>query len=269
MLCQGFALRTDQGFLIDVRAEMAAKLVGHLNRYKLRAKVTVEQSDDYSVWALLGSASDHSPSGSVFEDPRLGGLLGHRLITAKGEQPAGVPVADSELYELCRLAVGLAEHPDDTPAGSALPLESNLELLNGISWRKGCYMGQELTSRTFHTGKTRKRLLPVLCGPPGGGVPASTQIPLLLPVAQMLRVDATLADVTIRGTAPAAGSQIVLKETGKKVGVMRSSMHNLGLAQLRLQQALKPGAELIVEDDGTEIRVCPASWLDQTLQDAA
>jgi folate-binding Fe-S cluster repair protein YgfZ len=39
MLCQGFALKTNQGFLIDVRAEMAPKLAGHLNRYKLRAKV--------------------------------------------------------------------------------------------------------------------------------------------------------------------------------------------------------------------------------------
>ena len=51
------------------------------------------------------------------------------------------------------------------PAGEALPLEGNIELLHGVSFKKGCYLGQELTARTHFRGVVRKRLVPVLAAP--------------------------------------------------------------------------------------------------------
>lgn len=65
-------------------------------------------------------------------------------------------------YIRLRYILGLGEGSTDHLTGAAFPLESNGDYLHGISFFKGCYVGQELTARTFHTGVTRKRLMPVV-----------------------------------------------------------------------------------------------------------
>jgi folate-binding protein YgfZ len=69
-----------------------------------------------------------------------------------------------ECYNIHRTLLGIPEGPEDYISGQSLPLESNLDYLNGgkylfhlqiVDFRKGCYLGQELTIRTFHTGVTR------------------------------------------------------------------------------------------------------------------
>merc|ERR1712013_945006 len=64
-------------------------------------------------------------------------------------------------YILHRCKLGVAEGSDDMPQGKCTPLEHNLDYMNGVSFHKGCYIGQELTARTHHTGVIRKRILPL------------------------------------------------------------------------------------------------------------
>ncbi len=64
-------------------------------------------------------------------------------------------------YHRHRLALGVAEGTDEVPLGACFPLEYNLDYLNGVSFSKGCYLGQELTARSFHTGVIRKRVMPI------------------------------------------------------------------------------------------------------------
>ena len=64
-------------------------------------------------------------------------------------------------YHLRRTLLGIPEGADDIQLGVSLPLESNLDYMSGVDFRKGCYLGQELTIRTYHKGVTRKRIVPV------------------------------------------------------------------------------------------------------------
>ena len=67
---------------------------------------------------------------------------------------------NSEEYDLFRLMIGICESSREL--GNQFPLNMHLHYLNGVSFEKGCYIGQELTQRTFHTGVIRKVALPFL-----------------------------------------------------------------------------------------------------------
>eukprot|EP00658_Telonema_sp_P-2_P084592 TRINITY_DN9435_c0_g1_i1.p1 TRINITY_DN9435_c0_g1~~TRINITY_DN9435_c0_g1_i1.p1 ORF type:complete len:228 (+),score=58.97 TRINITY_DN9435_c0_g1_i1:83-766(+) len=159
LLCHGLALRTTAGFLLDCHADIAPKLLAHLTRYRLRAKVEMAAQPSLGVWSILGGGGDRDADW-CFQDPRLEELGQRAIVKTRDTDTPAVPEA---VWDVARLGMGLADRVEDTPPGGSFPLESNLELLHGISWQKGCYLGQELTARTFHTGKTRKRLVTVVC----------------------------------------------------------------------------------------------------------
>lgn len=105
----------------------------------------------------------------IYQDPRVG-LLGSRVIVAKcidpKEQISEIsrinPEPDSNCdYKWFRYNLGVGEGSIDHPPNSSFPLESNCDYLHGVSFHKGCYLGQELTARTHHTGVVRKRLMPL------------------------------------------------------------------------------------------------------------
>lgn len=119
-------------------------------------------------------------------DPRLPDL-GQRVILPADHQPDGTPVPD-EVYTERRFRLGVAEGSSEIPSGAALPLEYNLDALNGVSFSKGCYVGQELTARTHFQGVIRKRLMPLrlLGGAGSPGAPCmhalATRQPAAVPV---------------------------------------------------------------------------------------
>ncbi|KAI8932069.1 hypothetical protein NX059_010957 [Plenodomus lindquistii] len=149
---------------IEVDQTEAAALKKHLKRHKLRSKVVIEDVGSVDVWAAWGDApaqvqAEHVLSG--LQDPRAPGL--HRYLVAKGQTSPwdGAEIVDTSEYHLQRYLCGIPEGPVEIPRESALPMECNIDLSSGIDFKKGCYVGQELTIRTKHTGVVRKRVLPV------------------------------------------------------------------------------------------------------------
>ncbi len=144
--------------LLDVAAERTTDLLKRLTMYKLRRAVTVEPT------TLKVFAAWEGPSERPW-DPRLPGL-GRRWV-AEDEAEAGATLSE---YDAHRLALGVPGSAD-FEVEKTMWLETNAVELAGVSFTKGCYVGQENTARMHHRDKLRKRLLPVLFpGKPGDGV---------------------------------------------------------------------------------------------------
>lgn len=103
------------------------------------------------------------PSLLSFGDPRLN-ELGWRIFVPKNNSslfpPKDIAISTESSYTKLRYALGVAEGARELPSAACFPLESNGDYLHGVSFHKGCYLGQELTARTHHTGVVRKRIMP-------------------------------------------------------------------------------------------------------------
>ncbi len=141
------------GFWLDVAAEQAADLARKLTMFKLRAKVTIESRADLAVSAAWGGTQLVEP-GPTFRDPRHDGL-GHRRVTASQHASGETDAA----YEAHRIALGVPKGGADYAYGDAFVHDANLDLLHGVDFDKGCYVGQEVVSRVHHRGSARKRVV--------------------------------------------------------------------------------------------------------------
>lgn len=192
-----------RGHLIefDSRSSEAPPLLSMLKRYVLRSKVKISDvSDQYDVWAAWGSDIEKSwenerhwtvarsgaaepvwdadanwPWGtdSLKIRDRRGVGLGYRLLVRRGDRPQEFSTHDtqsSEAYTLHRFLHGVPEGVTDIVPTQAFPMDSNLDIMGGLDFRKGCYVGQELTVRTYHTGVVRKRIFPVVVHHPDHGI---------------------------------------------------------------------------------------------------
>lgn len=136
------------GFLLDCAASEPEALVKRLSLYKLRAKVTVTPEPELAV--AIGEMRDPV---SAFEDPRHQSLPWRAVI-----KRADMPVADKD-YEDARLSLGVPEFGKDFGGDEAFLLDVNYDALNAVSYKKGCFVGQEVTSRMKRKGEVRKRSL--------------------------------------------------------------------------------------------------------------
>jgi hypothetical protein len=194
-----FFVSSDGGerLLLDCERAQAPALAARLSRFRLRSRVSLrDASGELSVHAGWGGAA--VPEGGVVAaapDPRLP-EAGWRALA-----PAPLPGTDAapEDWDLHRLGLGLPDGSRDMAPEQSVLLEGGFDELRGISWTKGCYMGQELTARTRYRGLLKRRLVPVA-------------------------VDGPLPP---RGTPVLAG--------GAEVGEMRSGRGGLGMALLRLE----------------------------------
>ncbi|EXJ55759.1 hypothetical protein A1O7_08689 [Cladophialophora yegresii CBS 114405] len=159
-------------WFIEVDEASAGDLLRHLKKHKLRAKLQVEKVDAERIGAYYSWPAPEGPqnagNGVGGRDPRPG--MGLRWLEGDAAskssqflqqlQDSGCEPATLEEYTVHRMRNGIAEGQSEIIAGHALPQESNLDLFGGIDFFKGCYLGQELTIRTHHTGVVRKRILP-------------------------------------------------------------------------------------------------------------
>jgi tRNA-modifying protein YgfZ len=155
-----FIVSAGDVFLVDCSSEFSAGLSKRLALYRLRARVTIaDVSDRWRVAAAWGDevagwAKANTPV--VYRDPRLR-VLGFRLLVLESHQPEfSASFAD---YEAMRIALAVPEGGKDYAYGDAFPHEACLDLLHGVSFKKGCFVGQEVVSRMQHRGTARARVL--------------------------------------------------------------------------------------------------------------
>jgi folate-binding protein YgfZ len=147
------------GLLLDCDGARAGELLKRLTFYKLRAAVTIENvSATLKVMAIWGEGLPVGAPKGALTDPRLD-ALGMRLIAAD-PKAEGATAATPEDYNKHRIALAVGDAAHDFEPERSFPLEVNFDELNGIDFQKGCFVGQEVTSRTKRRGSVRKRLVP-------------------------------------------------------------------------------------------------------------
>ncbi|KAI1840702.1 hypothetical protein JX266_013109 [Neoarthrinium moseri] len=225
-----------QAFLIEVADSQVDTLMKLIRRYKLRSAVTHRklELDECSVWTYW----DESYHGTEYPDklPRHGSEayvtadsrapdLGYRVITpASNSLTVDAERLPEDVYQVRRYLRGVAEGPDEITPDKTLPLDANMDLMGGIDFRKGCYVGQELTIRTKHRGVVRKRILP--CMVYGEDEPAPQDLEYRpAPGAASGALDVPGGTEIIR-----AGPQ-----RSRRTGNWIHGVGNIGLAMCRLQ----------------------------------
>lgn len=161
--------------LLDGEKARLGDLVKRLSIFKLRAKIALaEAGDDLAVAALFGpdaltalglsSPGEVRPLGDgvVFADPRLADLGARAILPARQIPPLleelGFSPTLEDDYHHHRLSLGVPDASRDITPDKGLLLEHNLDDLDGVDFTKGCYIGQEVTTRSKHRGQVRKRL---------------------------------------------------------------------------------------------------------------
>ncbi len=225
ILFEFFVTAHEDRFLIDCATARGPDLVKRLTFYKLRAQVEIGLAPDLKVAAVWDSTPQTISDGvAEFADPRLP-ALGIRLIGVLPQLQgviAGIQAGD---YRSHLLDLGVPDSAD-VPPDTVFALDAGFEELGAVDFRKGCYVGQEVTARMKHRASARRRFL----------------------VAQ------------VDGDLPPPGTK--LEASGREVGLLATGLNGRALALVRLDrvdEATSAGEDISAL--GQKVRLERPSWL--------
>lgn len=134
----------EKALLIETPAKFAADLHKRLRMYRLRAPIQIEETNlhVYAIW------DEEDMAGQP--DPRLP-ALGNRILTE-------TPLVESGDYDSHRLSLGVPDSQWDFESAKVFPADANMDLLNGVNFSKGCFVGQEVVSRMKRMTTVKKRM---------------------------------------------------------------------------------------------------------------
>jgi tRNA-modifying protein YgfZ len=162
ILFEFFVIKHADGYLIDTARDRVADLLKRLTMYKLRAKVTLEDvSSRLHVVVSWGDAAVDLPSVTFFPDPRDTRLGWRGLVTDETIAASNFSATLASAYNAHRIGCGVPEGGTDYPLGDTFPHEANFDRLHGVSFTKGCYVGQEVVARMENKTVVRKRVVQV------------------------------------------------------------------------------------------------------------
>lgn len=213
---------------LECRADIADDFVRRLTLYRLRAKAEISKQDQPDIAVSWQDDSAASQSDSTVRDSRF--------LSPVFRHYGAAPVADASEadWHAFRIANGVAESGPDYALSDAFPHDVLLDLMGGVGFKKGCFIGQEVVSRMQHRGTARRRVL-------------------LVSAASDL---------------PAPGTDLV--SGGKLIGTLGSVSGTTGIAIARIDRvkaALDAGAEITAGD----VAITPAipGWAGFTYPEAA
>ncbi|KAI9686165.1 MAG: mRNA-decapping enzyme subunit 2 [Bathelium mastoideum] len=257
----GYNGEREPGYIIDVDAISSESLLTHLKRHKLRAKIRLRllAEDEVEVWEtwhddLNRPTHERNDIGLVPEmlhavdtrafAPSLA-PFGHRYLMPLRRSPDVRPFEGlfdySGFYDTRRYLYGVPEGQIELPRDASFPHQSNIDIMGGIDFRKGCYVGQELTIRTQHTGVVRRRILPLMLYNMGGDEPQNLEYDLFGDGPYPPN-EANITKVDSKG-----------RSTGKWLG--GSGNIGLGLCRLETMTDIAVSAEGTTRKEGDRFKV--------------
>ena len=206
----------DDGVVLDLDPARADDIRRRLTMYKLRANVSIEADTRSVLW----STQDFD---GACADPRLA-ALGWRKLSGESA------TSGDDTYDAHRLALGVPDLARDALPDEVFGLEALLEELNGVDFKKGCFVGQENVSRMKRRATTRKKFCPIV----------------------------------FEGAAPSYGA--IISAGAAELGFVRTGTDGRAIALLRLDRALAATEPLMAE--GRLVRLAPPDWLALPAADA-
>jgi hypothetical protein len=178
-LFEFFILKLKDDYLIECEKETTEEIIKLLNFYKLRSKVELVDLSEKYVAAIISlekfkeiNSSDVSKgktinyeNGPIYIDPR-NEKLGAKIISKLENihltiKKLNLNITDKKKYYTESFELGIPQIHLNKLKDKIFGIENNLDELNGIDFKKGCYIGQENTSRIKLRNKLRRRILPV------------------------------------------------------------------------------------------------------------